>query len=70
MKPEEDYPDAYYEGIRSRWVGESESACPYPLESLPQYRSDRSVSPMTLRHWWLAGYWDADRIDDEIDSDD
>jgi len=64
------YPDPYYEGIRARWVGDSEADCPYEPKSLPKSTSDRDKSPMTLRFWWLAGYWDADRVDAEIDYDD
>lgn len=66
---QEEYPDAYYEGVRASWLGYERRQNPYP----PDY-NHRTAGPESDRckhFWWLAGYHDADRLDNlaEMQSD-
>ncbi len=52
----------YDEGRQARRMGKPASACPWGFEGSRETDDEltRAKSPLCLRHWWLAGWSDAD----------
>lgn len=55
------YPNAYYEGVAANIDNRRVDQCPYSSIPAPDgsNQRQRENSEMCLRHWWIAGRYDA-----------
>ena len=55
--------DAYQQGRDARTIGQGRQACPYGHAGRTSEEDGarrRERASLVLRHWWLAGWHDAD----------